>query len=196
MFLLRLLCLCFFFFQAEDGIRDVAVTGVQTCALPIFANGRSFSGFLSSPEAKPTLFHASIENNEPTIAAPIIGRTPSDRPPPAQKFAPKLAARAAALRPIVMPSRIRPARAAVFIAVNVVWMNAAVLTPRTLIQVSSTIDTIANMRWGETPKAMSPMGCGRCSVVPRPGRTSGDNAGQRTDVKRANATATAAIVPV
>src|ERR1041385_9142213 len=26
---------CLFFFQAEDGIRDVAVTGVQTCALPI-----------------------------------------------------------------------------------------------------------------------------------------------------------------
>src|SRR2546422_4024386 len=26
----------FFFFQAEDGIRDVAVTGVQTCALPIY----------------------------------------------------------------------------------------------------------------------------------------------------------------
>src|SRR5690625_7437585 len=26
---------CFFFFQAEDGIRDGHVTGVQTCALPI-----------------------------------------------------------------------------------------------------------------------------------------------------------------
>src|SRR5260370_17062581 len=26
----------FFFFQAEDGIRDSSVTGVQTCALPIF----------------------------------------------------------------------------------------------------------------------------------------------------------------
>src|SRR2546429_4696230 len=26
-----------FFFQAEDGIRDVAVTGVQTCALPIYS---------------------------------------------------------------------------------------------------------------------------------------------------------------
>src|SRR5690554_7662964 len=26
---------CFFFFQAEDGIRDADVTGVQTCALPI-----------------------------------------------------------------------------------------------------------------------------------------------------------------
>src|SRR5256884_7708464 len=29
------ICAVFFFFQAEDGIRDVAVTGVQTCALPI-----------------------------------------------------------------------------------------------------------------------------------------------------------------
>src|SRR5690606_40590251 len=27
---------CFFFFQAEDGIRDFHVTGVQTCALPIY----------------------------------------------------------------------------------------------------------------------------------------------------------------
>src|SRR5205809_6704348 len=31
-----LYCVFFFFFQAEDGIRDVAVTGVQTCALPIY----------------------------------------------------------------------------------------------------------------------------------------------------------------
>src|SRR2546430_3364149 len=29
----------FFFFQAEDGIRDLTVTGVQTCALPIFGAG-------------------------------------------------------------------------------------------------------------------------------------------------------------
>src|SRR5690606_40642045 len=28
-------CECYFFFQAEDGIRDFHVTGVQTCALPI-----------------------------------------------------------------------------------------------------------------------------------------------------------------
>src|SRR5687767_15762972 len=28
----------FFFFQAEDGIRDKLVTGVQTCALPIFGS--------------------------------------------------------------------------------------------------------------------------------------------------------------
>src|SRR5258706_8147793 len=30
--------LLFFFFQAEDGIRDWSVTGVQTCALPIFGS--------------------------------------------------------------------------------------------------------------------------------------------------------------
>src|SRR2546430_17059739 len=34
----------FFFFQAEDGIRDLTVTGVQTCALPI-------SGLPSQPSA-------------------------------------------------------------------------------------------------------------------------------------------------
>src|SRR2546428_6914350 len=32
----RRLLVVFFFFQAEDGIRDLIVTGVQTCALPIF----------------------------------------------------------------------------------------------------------------------------------------------------------------
>src|SRR5256884_240934 len=39
---------CLFFFQAEDGIRDVAVTGVQTCALPIsptpIPSGATFPG--------------------------------------------------------------------------------------------------------------------------------------------------------
>src|SRR3989449_3168790 len=36
----------FFFFQAEDGIRDVAVTGVQTCALPILIDELGRLGFL------------------------------------------------------------------------------------------------------------------------------------------------------
>src|SRR5216684_9177056 len=45
----------FFFFQAEDGIRDVAVTGVQTCALPISA----FSANCAGPriELRPALPH-------------------------------------------------------------------------------------------------------------------------------------------
>src|ERR1019366_629846 len=33
-----------FFFQAEDGIRDWSVTGVQTCALPISGGGRGDRG--------------------------------------------------------------------------------------------------------------------------------------------------------
>src|SRR5262249_56977506 len=33
-----------FFFQAEDGIRDWSVTGVQTCALPISRCGRPYGG--------------------------------------------------------------------------------------------------------------------------------------------------------
>src|SRR2546429_4107124 len=41
--------LAFFFFQAEDGIRDVAVTGVQTCALPIWPNGPRESGYECMP---------------------------------------------------------------------------------------------------------------------------------------------------
>src|SRR2546430_12444711 len=38
--------MCFFFFQAEDGIRDLTVTGVQTCALPISRNVVSWSAEL------------------------------------------------------------------------------------------------------------------------------------------------------
>src|SRR5438067_6359117 len=37
---------CFFFFQAEDGIRDRNVTGVQTCALPISGALRFYINFL------------------------------------------------------------------------------------------------------------------------------------------------------
>src|SRR5256885_15007200 len=34
--MINVVLLFFFFFQAEDGIRDYKVTGVQTCALPIY----------------------------------------------------------------------------------------------------------------------------------------------------------------
>src|SRR5206468_7504396 len=39
-FILLFFFFFFFFFQAEDGIRDLIVTGVQTCALPIFVQDR------------------------------------------------------------------------------------------------------------------------------------------------------------
>src|SRR5229473_7134583 len=44
------MCVFFFFFQAEDGIRDKLVTGVQTCALPI----------LISVRAKPSIMKRSV----------------------------------------------------------------------------------------------------------------------------------------
>src|SRR5690606_40588605 len=46
----------FFFFQAEDGIRDFHVTGVQTCALPI--SGRRASEWLGG-----TLQNGSVEES-------------------------------------------------------------------------------------------------------------------------------------
>src|SRR5256886_3848466 len=43
---------CVFFFQAEDGIRDLTVTGVQTCALPIFGLAGRFHGRATSTAAR------------------------------------------------------------------------------------------------------------------------------------------------
>src|SRR5262249_59780692 len=48
-------CPLFFFFQAEDGIRDWSVTGVQTCALPISPGaGGSYTwgGWLIPPRSR------------------------------------------------------------------------------------------------------------------------------------------------
>src|SRR3712207_7107184 len=39
-----------FFFQAEDGIRDIGVTGVQTCALPIYGYDLVARGEARRPE--------------------------------------------------------------------------------------------------------------------------------------------------
>src|SRR2546429_258058 len=46
-----------FFFQAEDGIRDVAVTGVQTCALPISASLTAFHAGNRTLSAAPQNHH-------------------------------------------------------------------------------------------------------------------------------------------
>src|SRR2546425_10920290 len=43
-----MMCFLFFFFQAEDGIRDKLVTGVQTCALPISVFGTDGGSVLNT----------------------------------------------------------------------------------------------------------------------------------------------------
>src|SRR5207248_7030896 len=61
----------FFFFQAEDGIRDRTVTGVQTCALPISAYvlltlavvvGLALSTQIQSPSRWPRLLNSELHN--------------------------------------------------------------------------------------------------------------------------------------
>src|SRR3989442_10859104 len=52
-FVVALFMIFFFFFQAEDGIRDADVTGVQTCALPIFHGVRLSKRIISArPEMR------------------------------------------------------------------------------------------------------------------------------------------------
>src|SRR5690606_39731056 len=63
--------LLFFFFQAEDGIRDFHVTGVQTCALPISLGSLTFCGKLN-----PRNDHGF---SEPTIISVSIGSWTEDR---------------------------------------------------------------------------------------------------------------------
>src|SRR5206468_5751745 len=52
----------FFFFQAEDGIRDLIVTGVQTCALPI-----SRSACSSSSRGLKSTRIVSLRSNSTTL---------------------------------------------------------------------------------------------------------------------------------
>src|SRR3989441_2678526 len=48
-------CLVFFFFQAEDGIRDKLVTGVQTCALPIWISSTAWGTMSVATTRAPAL---------------------------------------------------------------------------------------------------------------------------------------------
>src|SRR6266516_6741391 len=62
----------FFFFQAEDGIRDRTVTGVQTCALPISNTGtlRKSAGINTTTLAAGTTFinNGTVEVESGTLA--------------------------------------------------------------------------------------------------------------------------------
>src|SRR2546421_958913 len=64
----------FFFFQAEDGIRDLIVTGVQTCALPICTSvisERIFENrFLHASEMMRMGANISIEGHTATVRGP------------------------------------------------------------------------------------------------------------------------------
>src|SRR5256885_11823639 len=62
--------LCFFFFQAEDGIRDYKVTGVQTCALPIYGLSRLS---IANQQRWATLAVSALGVNLPRLALLLRG---------------------------------------------------------------------------------------------------------------------------
>src|SRR2546426_3720917 len=73
----------FFFFQAEDGIRDYKVTGVQTCALPI-CKGRTVKTATrlhvtdrakSKPKLKMPAWRATIRLPKPAIVVKVARTT-------------------------------------------------------------------------------------------------------------------------
>src|SRR5690606_33703218 len=82
---------CFFFFQAEDGIRDFHVTGVQTCALPISVQPPGAPAPQSSP-----LWLPSPGSSSPLLPFPFwflplppprpLLPPPPSPPPPATKL--------------------------------------------------------------------------------------------------------------
>src|SRR3712207_7094081 len=71
-------------FQAEDGIRDISVTGVQTCALPIFVSDKIDKTIVVAVETKvrhplygktmnrTTKFKAHDENNEARLNDKVL----------------------------------------------------------------------------------------------------------------------------
>src|SRR5438552_8325822 len=63
----------FFFFQAEDGIRDDLVTGVQTCALPISVASASFW----AAHAEATALDGAIVLSVGTLVT-LVGETRSE----------------------------------------------------------------------------------------------------------------------
>src|SRR2546429_8518553 len=85
----------FFFFQAEDGIRDVAVTGVQTCALPIsmrvyeeFA-GRAASEYQVDPAVETKALIALVRSREaasPPVSRPAAASFPAPQAAAARRF--------------------------------------------------------------------------------------------------------------
>src|SRR5689334_24609139 len=77
-FLYLLFFFFFFFFQAEDGIRDGTVTGVQTCALPIFSRTRA------PPHracVAPVLFEAQVQRTPDAVALVFERRRTKDEGP-------------------------------------------------------------------------------------------------------------------
>src|SRR5256885_11917412 len=76
-----------FFFQAEDGIRDYKVTGVQTCALPIY-NQNQAASMKKFPSNSPSTRRRFLATTGAAVVLPtlipssVLGR--ADQPAPSR----------------------------------------------------------------------------------------------------------------
>src|SRR5437762_6433332 len=66
-----------FFFQAEDGIRDTSVTGVQTCALPICWTGGQADGRVFQHPPNPSVRLSACPTREDAIPTATVTAVPS-----------------------------------------------------------------------------------------------------------------------
>src|SRR3712207_7412601 len=71
----------YFFFQAEDGIRDIGVTGVQTCALPISEVGQVPAAAFRNRRQTLYQFRGASRAARGTPRRGVQGRGGSCRPP-------------------------------------------------------------------------------------------------------------------
>src|SRR5438034_4895372 len=75
----------FFFFQAEDGIRDHCVTGVQTCALPIYQSCHSerseaeSKNLCSCPPCRLCLKHRDVSTSLSMTMLAVLWETAHER---------------------------------------------------------------------------------------------------------------------
>src|SRR3712207_2058871 len=63
---------CYFFFQAEDGIRDIGVTGVQTCALPIYINNKTIVRMAAGAAINKLTLNLSLISTPCVLVAAIV----------------------------------------------------------------------------------------------------------------------------
>ena len=158
------------------------------------ASGRLRLGFCTSAAAKVTLFQASLEKSDPTIAAPTTGTIARLQSPVPQKAA-KLAAATSGCRNSVSPQMTSTASAPTLATVNMVWIAAPSLTPRMFTAGEQDDQEDRDDALGREAE-LDRFGAPGMSDRPRTRKTSGLTEGTSTPRKRAKATATAAMVPL
>src|SRR5690606_34003793 len=121
----RTCCVVLFFFQAEDGIRDFHVTGVQTCALPI------------SAETEVNLYATNSSSNNTPFKLPVPSRLVVDsgvRPivaiEPLEQF--NISAVSAVTASVAVPASVAASSTSTGGAFTVHIDSTSILTPKLL----------------------------------------------------------------